>query len=68
MSNKVIPRFKPRHDNVYELNKKQEDFLYDLYYNKHFTFGRDRLFQYIQVIGIIIIIMIILVVELFKNG
>jgi hypothetical protein len=48
MSNKAIPRFKPRHDNVYELNKKQEDFLYDLYYNKHFTFGRDRLFQYIQ--------------------
>ena len=27
------------------LSKQQEEYLYDLYYNKHFLFGRDRIFH-----------------------
>jgi len=30
------------------LSAEQEDILYDLYYNKSFTFGRDRLYKYLQ--------------------
>ncbi len=35
-------------EKVYELSKKQETYMKDLYFEKKMKFGRDRVYQYIQ--------------------
>ena len=45
MSETVKPK---RQSKVKPLSTKQLDLLYDLYYKKNLTFGRDKLFNYLK--------------------
>ena len=48
MSETTKPEVKKRQSKVKPLSTKQLDLLYDLYYNQKLTFGRDKLFNYLQ--------------------